>query len=95
MKKLQYCVYVLLSYYDSNFYTGYTSNLKRRLTEHFNGKNVSTKSRRPLILVYCEYFYSVKDAKRREIYLKTSSGKKGLKLIIRDTISELKGQNQI
>ena len=34
---LNYCVYVLISLSDGNFYVGLTDNLKRRLTQHFAG----------------------------------------------------------
>jgi len=34
----------------------------------------------------CEYFFSKKDAERREMYLKTTAGRKGLKLILRETL---------
>ena len=36
--KLKYCVYVLISLSDNDFYVGFTDNLKRRLTEHFGGQ---------------------------------------------------------
>lgn len=71
---------------DGNFYVGYTTDLKRRLTEHFHGQCTSTAPRRPFRLIYCEYFFSKADAARREEYLKTSAGRKGLKLILRDTL---------
>ena len=56
---------------------------------HERGYNKSTKFRRPFVLIYCEYFSSKIDAQRREKYFKTSAGKKGLKLIIRDTLNRL------
>jgi len=89
MKKLQFCVYVLFSFKDHKLYIGYTKDLKRRLTEHFNGNNTSTKSRRPFLLIFCEYYYSQQDAMRREEYLKTSQGKKGLKIMLKETFKEL------
>lgn len=85
--KLQYCVYVLLSMRDSHFYIGYTTDLKRRLTEHYNGYSKATAPRRPFRLIFCEYFVSQGDALRREGYLKTTAGRKGLKLILRDALS--------
>jgi len=36
--RLQYCVYVLLSMCDGNLYVGFTTDLQRRLTEHFFSK---------------------------------------------------------
>ncbi len=55
-------------------YTGYTNNLKRRLSEHNNGLNKSTKFRAPLKLVYYEAYLSQTDAKKREDRLKRSAG---------------------
>lgn len=89
MSKLQHCVYVLLSQKDQKFYSGYTSNLKQRLTAHFNGESPSTAPRKPFNLIFCEYFLSKTDALRREKYLKTSSDKKGLRLIIRESLVDI------
>jgi len=85
--KLQYCVYVLLSMHDGDMYVGYTTDLQRRLTEHFHGESKATAPRRPFRLIFCEYFFSKKDAERREMYLKTTAGRKGLKLILRETLT--------
>ncbi|OGB75267.1 hypothetical protein A2810_00015 [candidate division Kazan bacterium RIFCSPHIGHO2_01_FULL_49_10] len=90
MKKLQYCVYVLYSLKDGKFYSGFTSDLKTRLTYHFRGSAKSTADRRPLHLIFCEYFLSKKDTLRRERYFKTSPGKKALKLILRESLVEYK-----
>ena len=86
--KLQYCVYILLSETDGKLYAGYSTNLKQRLTDHFHGRVPSTAPRRPLHLVYCEYHSSKTDALRREKYLKTTAGKKALKLMLRDALSD-------
>ncbi|MFH1601524.1 MAG: GIY-YIG nuclease family protein [Candidatus Shapirobacteria bacterium] len=63
-------VYVLLSIKDKNIYTGLTSNLLARLTEHKEGLVRSTRSRRPVKLIYYEAYLSKVDALRREKYLK-------------------------
>jgi len=55
---LQCCVYVLLSMHDGNPFIGFTTDLQRRLTEHFHGESKATAPRRPSRLVYCEYFFS-------------------------------------
>ena len=86
--KLQYCVYILLSETDGKLYAGYSTNLKQRLTDHFHGRVPSTAPRRPLHLVYCEYHSSKTDALRREKYLKTTAGKKALKLMLLDALSD-------
>jgi putative endonuclease len=68
-------VYVLFSLKDSQFYTRYTNNLKRRFDEHQNGEVSSTKERRPLELIYYEACLNQQDATHREKYLKTFYGK--------------------
>ena len=42
-----YFVYVLQSKKDSEFYTGFTNDLQRRIEEHGKGLQVSTKNRLP------------------------------------------------
>lgn len=65
-----YVMYVLKSLKDEKLYIGFTSNLKRRLSEHNEGKSPSTKGRGPFELRYCEIYKSKNDAKRREKSLK-------------------------
>ena len=89
--KLGHCVYVLFSEADGKLYIGYTSDLKQRLTDHFNGRNQSTAPRRPLRLIYCECHLSTTDAHRREKYFKTTAGKKALGLMLRESLSNLRG----
>jgi predicted GIY-YIG superfamily endonuclease len=99
--KLQYCVYVLLSMHDGDLYVGFTTDLQRRLTEHFHGESKATAPRRPFRLIFpvrhsrerreqgaggYECFFSKEDAERREGYLKTTAGRKGLKLTLREAL---------
>jgi putative endonuclease len=90
-KKLKFCVYILLSQKDDNFYIGFTTDLKRRLTDHFTGQVASIAHRRPLNLIHCEYYFAESDALRREAYLKTTKGKRTLRLMLRDALSEFTG----
>lgn len=87
--KLEFCVYILISLKDHNFYIGFTTDLKRRLTEHFLGQNTSTAPRRPFKLIHCEYYASTLDAQRREQYLKTAKGRRTLRLMLKETLTEL------
>jgi len=70
-----YYTYILRSEVDDNFYTGYTKNLRRRITEHELGQVASTRNRRPLKLIYFEACLSQSDALHREKYLKSYHGK--------------------
>ena len=72
---MYFYTYVLLSNKDRRFYTGCADDLKRRFEEHQRGRGDSTKDRRPLELVYYEACRDRKDARRRELYLKTYHGK--------------------
>lgn len=74
-----YYVYVLLSLNDFNWYTGYTSDLKKRFEEHNKGLVYATRKRRPCKLIYYETCLNEDDAKMRETYLKTGMGKRYLK----------------
>jgi putative endonuclease len=85
--KLPYCVTVLRSKRDRKLYIGYSSNLKQRLSDHFNGKVDSTAPRRPLELIYCEYHSSKQDALRREGYFKTTAGKRAVKMMLREALN--------
>ncbi len=71
-----YYAYVLLSLKDSGRYVGYTNNLRRRLEEHNKGRSFSTKFRKPFKLVYYEASLNQEDAKQREKYLKTTTGRR-------------------
>lgn len=74
-----YYLYILQSLKDGKFYTGFTSDLKKRVKEHNSGKNISTGYRMPLKLIYYEAYLLKKDAEAREKYLKTSMGKRVIK----------------
>jgi putative endonuclease len=71
--------YVLLSERDGHFYTGCTSDLKKRVHQHQTGEARATASRRPLSLIYYEACLNRDDALRRERFLKTTKGKRFLK----------------
>jgi len=90
--KLRYCVYVLISLADGDFYVGFTTDLSRRLDEHFQGRNTSTAPRRPFVLVHCEYYLAKADAERREKYLKTAKGRRVLRLMLEDSLNEARTQ---
>ncbi len=79
---LPYCVYVLLSEKDGNFYVGFTTDLKRRFEEHQQGRNTSSASRRPFMLIHAELYAAKEGALRRENYLKTAKGRRALRLML-------------
>ncbi len=81
-----YYVYVLRSKKDNSLYIGYSTNIKKRIIEHNKGKSRYTKSKIPLELIYCEIYIDKKDAKGREIFLKSGGGWRFLKKQLRNTL---------
>ncbi|NIM03044.1 GIY-YIG nuclease family protein [bacterium] len=64
---------------DGKLYTGSTRDLDERLVAHKQGKVKTTKSRRPVQLIYTEEFESYSEARSRELYLKSGTGRDWLK----------------
>lgn len=89
---LHYYTYVLLSLKDNEFYIGYTNNLRNRLIEHAKGLVDATQYRRPLKLIHYEYFINEKDAKAREVFLKSGYGHKQLKTFMKNTLISLRSK---
>ena len=84
---IMFYVYILKSKYSGKIYTGFSKNLKNRIKKHLN-KGVHTTQRMGEIeLVFYEAYKSEKDARRREIYLKTTKGKKTLKLMLKYSLA--------
>jgi len=74
-----YWVYILRSEKDKKFYIGSTSDIIKRLKAHNAGRVRSTKSRRPVKLIYKEEYETVTEARKRENVLKTSKGRRWIK----------------
>ena len=68
---------------DDKQYIGSTrGSVEERLDRHNKGFVVSTSIRRPFVLLYSEKFDNYSDARKREIYLKTGSGREHLNRIL-------------
>ncbi len=62
---------------DNSIYTGYTTNVERRIKEHNDGKGAKyTRGRTPVKLLYVEFYDSKSKAMRREYELKRLSKQK-------------------
>ncbi len=77
-----YYAYILINFDHTKTYTGWTSDIQRRLSEHNSGKNKSSKAYGPYSLVHFEEFQSIKEAMAREKFYKTTSGRRKIKQII-------------
>jgi putative endonuclease len=79
-----YYVYALYNHVKNFIYIGYSENLQQRVNQHNNGDSKSTKTYRPLTLIHYEAYRSMKDAKRRERYLKTNRGRTTLITMLKE-----------
>ena len=62
---------------DDSLYTGWTNDLKKRITSHNAGKGAKyTKARRPVELVYYEEFQTREEAMKKRICHQTAVQKR-------------------
>jgi len=67
---------------DGTFYTGWTTDLERRMKTHNAGRGAKyTKLRRPVRLVYSEKLRSRSAAQKRELAIKRLRRSKKLELV--------------
>ena len=64
---------------NGKLYKGLTNNLQRRLAEHKRGKTISTSRMVDLRVVYTEKYETIEEGRKRELYLKTSAGRRFIK----------------
>ena len=66
--------YVLYSLKDSKLYKGTCADIGNRFLTHVMGGTISTKHRRPLVLIYVQKFDSKEEALAFERFAKTLEG---------------------
>ena len=71
-------------------YIGFTEKLKQRVNDHNSGYSKATKAYLPLELIHYEAYKNIKDAKRREAYLKTNKGRTTLTTMLMEYFKENK-----
>ncbi len=79
---MDYLVYIL-ECSDKSLYTGFTTDIERRVKEHSEGKRgaKSIRGKLPIKLVYTEKFSTISEALKRESEIKGWRREKKLKLI--------------
>lgn len=81
-------VYILKSLNYKKTYVGSTSDLERRVNEHNTGQSFFTNRYKPWKLIYKEEFKDISDARKREKYFKTASGRKFIKNYIYSAVAQ-------
>jgi len=83
LENKQHFVYIV-ECADGSYYTGYTTDIQRRLNEHnysFTRGAKYTRSRRPVKLIHSEEHPTRSEAMKRECAIKKLSRKKKIELI--------------
>lgn len=81
-----YGVYILYSKKEREFYIGFSRSIKRRVSEHQQGQNKSTKNKQELTCIGYEVFANKQNAMEREQYLKTGWGRTHLRKMFKHTL---------
>lgn len=81
-EKMNWVVYIL-ECSDGSLYTGITTDLAHRITEHEQGNGARyTRGRGPFSIKYMEYCNNRVEASRREVSIKALSRAKKFELIL-------------
>ena len=81
----KFYTYVLLSKRDKRIYIGHTNNIEKRLKLHNDRQVLSTKRRKPFVLVRLEEYETRSTAFKREQYLKSGQGREWLQEQLRES----------
>ena len=77
----------ILQLANGNLYKGMTGDFKRRISEHEAGRVSSTKPFLPFRVIGCEAYALKSDAARRELFLKTTEGRRLIRQQYRDILA--------
>jgi putative endonuclease len=72
-------VYAIRSLSRNYIYVGMTNNIERRIKEHNQGENKSTKAYKPFVLIYSDVQPDGISARTKEKFLKSGIGKEFLR----------------
>ena len=82
MKFEKFYTYVLICASGNRTYTGHTSDIEKCLNRHNSGEVLSSKKYRPYEILICGFYETLKEAKARELYFKSSLGRYHLKKVV-------------
>lgn len=76
---MKYYVYAIKSIQRKYIYVGLTNNIERRIKQHNNCREKTTRAYTPFKIIYANEFQDRKSAREKEKYLKSGIGKELLK----------------
>ena len=74
-----YYVYILLGKVNKRTYTGVAANVNKRLAEHNAGRVKSSRPYRPYKIIHTEAFETLREARQKEKFYKSTTGRRKLK----------------
>ncbi len=77
-----YYVYILLNETGTKTYTGVSNDIPTRLRDHNEGQVKSSRPYRPYRLIHTEVFSTLSDARNKERFYKSTTGRRKLKDIL-------------
>jgi putative endonuclease len=72
-------VYILLNEAKTRTYTGVADDVDKRLGEHHAGRVKSSRPYRPYKVIYTESFETLSEARQKETFYKSATGRRRLK----------------
>jgi putative endonuclease len=78
-RDMMYYIYAIKSLVKNYIYVGLTANAERRIAEHNNRKEKTTRSYAPFKTILIEAYDTRPKSRQREKYLKSGVGKEYLK----------------
>ena len=83
--KNMYHVYILLNAAKTRTYTGVADDVNKRLAEHNTGRVKSSFPYRPYRIIHTESFETLKEARQKEKFYKSTTGRRRLKEMFFET----------
>ena len=74
-----YYLYILLNESRTRTYTGVAEDVEKRLKEHNSGRVKSSHPYRPYKVVHKEHFPTLREARQREKFYKSTTGRRVIK----------------
>jgi putative endonuclease len=74
-----YHVYILLNEVKTRTYTGVADDVNKRLALHNAGRVKASRSYRPYNIIHMESFETLKEARQKEKFYKSTTGRRRLK----------------
>ena len=68
---MKFHTYILRSEKDNSYYIGSTGSIEQRIKAHNSGNVISTKHKRPWVLIHKEEYLTLKEAVQRERQIKS------------------------